>query len=147
MERPAPRVNSSERGAGDSTPLVRVLLVDDNDTILAWLPFTLEPGCTVAGVARSGPAALEAADALHPDVIVIDISMPEMNGIEVARRLRARGSTAAIVFLSAYDDDALISATREAGGLGYVIKQYVVSDLAVAVSEAHAGREFTSRVR
>jgi DNA-binding NarL/FixJ family response regulator len=148
MDRPAPQVNLPVPPAGRApTCPVRVLLVDDNDTILGLAASTLASRYVVVGMVRDGRAALDAADVLQPDVIVIDISMPEMNGIEVATRLRARGSTAAVVFLSAYDEEALIQATRDVGGRGYVVKQYLASDLAVAVGEAHAGREFTSCLR
>ena len=77
----------------------RVLLVDDNDDMLARAGEALTPACVVAGKARNGKAALEAAEALQPDVIVLDISMPDMTGFEVAAHLRQTSSAAAIVFL------------------------------------------------
>jgi DNA-binding NarL/FixJ family response regulator len=98
----------------------------------------------VVGAVGDGRGALTAAEVLLPDVIVLDISMPGMTGIEVATRLRESGSTAALVFLSFYHDEELILAARDAGGTAYVVKDRLASDLEFAVREAHAGRPFTS---
>ena len=121
-----------------------VLLVDDNEAFLEYAASILALRYAVVGTVRNGPAALEAAAVLHPDVIVIDMSMPGMNGIEVLNRLRQSGSTAAVVFLSVYEEDEIILAAREAGASGYVLKQNVHSHLELAVREACAGRAFTS---
>ncbi len=96
---------------------------------------------------RSGPAAIEAAAALKPDVIVLDISMPGMNGLELALRLGETGSTAALVFLTVHDDEEFILAAKAAGGIGYVVKPRLSSDLMLAVQEARAGRPFVSAIR
>jgi DNA-binding NarL/FixJ family response regulator len=125
----------------------RVLLVDDNDAMLARAASALTPGCLVVGAAKEGQAALEAAGALHPDVIVLDISMPGMTGLEIACHLRRAGSTAALVFLTVHDEDEIVSAARAAGGIGYVVKSRLASDLRFAVEEAVAGRRFVSPIR
>jgi DNA-binding NarL/FixJ family response regulator len=125
----------------------RVLLVDDNEAMLARAAAVLTPGCAVVGVVRDGAAAIEAAVALHPDVIVLDISMPDMTGLDVARRLRELRSTAAVVFLTVHDEEELILAAKAAGGIGYVTKPRLASDLVTAVREARKGRPFVSRVR
>jgi DNA-binding NarL/FixJ family response regulator len=125
----------------------RVLLVDDNDAMLARAASVLTPGCLVVGSAREGLAALEAARTLHPDVIVLDISMPGMTGLEIACHLRRAGSTAALVFLTVHDEDEIVSAARAAGGIGYVVKSRLASDLRFAVDEAVAGRQFVSPIR
>jgi DNA-binding NarL/FixJ family response regulator len=125
----------------------RVLLVDDNDAMLARAASALTPGCLVVGAAKEGQAALEAAGALHPDVIVLDISMPGMTGLEIACHLRRAGSTAALVFLTVHDEDEIVSAARAAGGIGYVVKWRLASDLRFAVEEAVAGRQFVSPIR
>ena len=92
-----------------------VLLVDDNETVLSRAKAALSARCVVLGTARDGHAALEAAAALTPAVIVLDISMPGMNGFELARGLRAAGSTARLVFLTVHDEEELIFAARNAG--------------------------------
>jgi DNA-binding NarL/FixJ family response regulator len=129
-----------------SSDLLRVLIVDDSDAMLVRAAAALKASCAVVGRVRDGRAALEAAETLRPDVIVLDISMPGMNGFEVAERLRQTGSQAAIVFLTVHEGDDFIEAARAVGGTGYVVKPRLVSDLSVAVREAHAGRPFVSRI-
>lgn len=137
--------------ADPSAPLAadapRVLLVDDNQKTLARAKSVLSARCAVVGTVSNGQAALEAAASLNPDVIVLDMSMPGMSGLEVAQRLRAAGSTAQIVFLTVHDEEELILAARNAGALGYVVKPRLVSDLELAVREACAGRPFQSPPR
>src|SRR5262245_18276081 len=118
----------------------RVVLVDDNPEILERAAAILAPACVVVGAVNDGQAALESVPTLRPDVIVLDISMPGMNGLEVAGRLRRAGSTVPIVFLTIHDDDELVRAAQTAGGIGYVAKTMLPSDLPLAVNEARAGR-------
>jgi DNA-binding NarL/FixJ family response regulator len=128
----------------NSSEPTRVLLVDDSHSMLARATAVLAPSCDVVGAVDNGPAALAAAEALQPDVIVLDISMPGMTGLEVAASLRQRGSTAAVVFFTVYDDEDFVAAARDAGGTGYVVKHRLASDLMFAVQEARAGRTFVS---
>ena len=104
-ENKSPSAMDLQRSAGESpeessSELPTVLLVDDNETVLSRAKAALSARCVVLGTARDGHAALEAAAALTPAVIVLDISMPGMNGFELARRLGAAGSTARLVFLT-----------------------------------------------
>jgi DNA-binding NarL/FixJ family response regulator len=124
--------------------VVRVLIVDDNDAMLARAAAALKNCCDVVGQARDGREALAAAETLHPDVIVLDISMPGMSGFEVAAHLRETGSKAALVFLTVHVGDDFVGAAQAVGGTGYVVKPRLASDLVVAVREAHAGRPFVS---
>jgi DNA-binding NarL/FixJ family response regulator len=128
-----------------SSDRTRVLVVDDNEAMLSRAAAVLTPGCVVVGSAKDGQSAIEAAVALQPDVIVLDISMPGMTGLEVAQRLHELGSTAALVFLTVHDDQEVIFAAQAAGGIGYVVKPRLVSDLLTAVREARAGRPFVSK--
>jgi DNA-binding NarL/FixJ family response regulator len=125
---------------------VRVLLVDDNEAMLNRVAAVLTPGCEVVGAVSDGPSAIRAAETLQPEVIVLDISMPGMTGLEVASRLRATGSTAALVFLTVHDDEEFLLAAKAAGGIGYVIKRRLGTDLLHAVQEAQAGRSFVSAI-
>jgi DNA-binding NarL/FixJ family response regulator len=124
-----------------------VLLVDDNDAILARASALLAPECDVIGAVHDGRSALEAAASLKPDVIVLDISMPGMTGFQVAARLRQAGSPAAVVFLTVHEDDAFIVAAKEAGAVGYVVKPRLGADLRLAVRAARMGRPFVSVTR
>ena len=127
-----------------SSEPVRVLLVDDNQAILARVETVLSSACNVVGSATNGKAAVSAALALQPDVVVLDISMPGMSGFEVAARLRTEGSSAAVVFLTVHDQEELITTAKQSGAMGYVVKPRIGSDLLTAVREAHAGRPFIS---
>lgn len=135
---PAPHVSTT------SSQPTRVLLVDDSDAMLARASAVLSRNCAIVGTVKDGSAAIDAAKALLPDVIVLDISMPGMTGLEVAASLRESGLTAAVVFLTVHDDEEFVAAARQAGGIGYVVKLRLAYDLNLAVQEARAGRSFVS---
>jgi DNA-binding NarL/FixJ family response regulator len=126
---------------------LRILLVDDHDVILERAAETLSPPCTVVGAVKDGPSAIEAVQALQPDVIVLDISLPGMSGLEIAGRLRRAGVKTPIVFLTIHDDQELVRAAMAAGGTGYVEKTFLSTDLTVAVNEAYAGRRYVSQMK
>jgi DNA-binding NarL/FixJ family response regulator len=130
-----------------SSETLRVLLVDDNEAMLARAAAVLSSGCVIVGAMKDGSAALEAAATLRPDVVVLDISMPGMSGFEVASRFREAGSSAALVFLTIHDDEEYVTAARAAGAFGYVVKRRLASDLLHAVREAQARRPFVSAIR
>ncbi len=119
----------------------RVLLADDHEAMLDRVVRLLATECNVVGTATDGQQALDAVMELKPDVLVLDISMPVMNGIETARRLKEAGSETRIVFLTVHDDPDFAREALEAGALGYVIKQRIASDLVAAIKKAHAGRQ------
>lgn len=131
---------ASESGS-DGT---RVLLVDDNEAMRARAAAVLGVTCVIVGQAQDGVAALTAAARLEPDVIVLDISMPGMSGLDVAVRLREAGSRAAIVFLTVHADPEFVQAAQAAGAIGYVVKPRLASDLLHAVRDARARRPFVS---
>ena len=128
-----------------SSELARVLIVDDNEAMLARAAAVLSPRCRVVGTARDGRSAIDAAETLHPDVIVLDISMPGMSGLEVAASLREAGSTAALVFLTVHAEAEFVEAAKAVGGVGYVVKPRLASDLPRAVTDARDGRPFVSQ--
>ncbi len=123
---------------------IRVLLADDHEAMLDRVARLLAIECNVVGTATDGQQALEAARELKPDVLVLDISMPVMNGIETAHRLKEAGAETRIVFLTVHDDPDFAREALEAGALGYVIKQRIASDLMIAINEVCAGRSFVS---
>ena len=123
---------------------VRVLLVDDNEGMLALITRVLRSSCVIVGAVTSGATALDVVGVLRPHVVVLDISMSGMSGLETARALGETGLPVSIVFLTVHDEDEFVAAARSAGGMGYVLKPRLVSDLMTAVHEAHAGRRFES---
>ena len=122
----------------------RVLLVDDNEAMLMRAAGLLKASCTIVGAAMNGRAGIDVAATLLPDVIVLDVSMPGVNGFEVASSLREAGSTAALIFFTVHQEQDVVTAALAAGALGYVTKQRMSMDLEHAVREAHAGRRFVS---
>ena len=122
----------------------RVLLADDYRPLLECVLRLLRPEFEIVGEAQNGQALVEAALKLKPDVIVTDISMPILNGIEAAKRLREAGSTSKIVFLTVLSDPDFIVTCMATGALGYVIKARLGTDLEPAIREAVAGRVFIS---
>jgi len=123
----------------------RVLVADDMPRMLKAISELVQETFEVIGVASDGQAALEEALALEPDLVVLDISMPGMSGIEVARKLRQSGNKAIIVFLTVHQDAQIMASCLAAGGLGYILKEFMRSDLIFAMNEALAGRPFVSR--
>ena len=122
----------------------RVLLADDYRPLLESVLRLLRPEFEIVGEAQNGQALVEAALKLKPDVIVTDISMPILNGIEAAKRLREAGSTSKIVFLTVVPNPDFIATCMATGALGYVIKARLGTDLEPAIREAVAGRIFIS---
>ena len=123
----------------------RVVLADDLAPLLSSIAKLLDGSFEIVGTASDGTGALETILRLDPDVAVLDISMPGMSGIEVARELKSRGTRAKIVFLTVHEDADILATCLAAGGLGYVVKVLMETDLIPAINEALVGREFVSR--
>jgi DNA-binding NarL/FixJ family response regulator len=123
---------------------VRVLLADDHTYILEGLRRVLEPECEVVGAVSDGRALLAAAERLAPDVVVADISMPLLNGIEAVKLMRKTLRNIKIVFLTMHADAAYAMKALEAGGSGFVLKTSAADELLVAIREALRGRKFVS---
>jgi DNA-binding NarL/FixJ family response regulator len=122
-----------------------ILLADDNSSVLHLARQVLSPEFTVAASVCDGPAVLREVPTLHPDVVVLDISMGESNGIEIARCLRERGCSAKILFLTVHQSPDYVQAALAAGASAYVIKSRMNSDLVPAVRAACSGRLFVSQ--
>jgi DNA-binding NarL/FixJ family response regulator len=123
---------------------VRVLLADDSPSMLQAARRILEPEFQIVGTVEDGQAVLEATTSLKPDVLILDISMGLMNGLEAARILTRLGTKAKIVFLTVHNDREFVEEAFSAGAVGYVIKPRLGTDLLVAVREALIGHTFVS---
>jgi DNA-binding NarL/FixJ family response regulator len=111
----------------------RILLADDHLMLLDALVSVLGQEFDVIGAARDGNAMLEMAKRLHPDIIVADISMPQLNGIDAARILRKEANPAKILFLSMYADLPLVEEAFRTGASGYVLKAGGIDELVKAI--------------
>ena len=124
---------------------IRVLLADDNKDMLEYVRRVLSAGrYEVVGTANNGQATVDAAARLLPDVAVLDVSMPILNGIQTAKRLKKIHPTIKIVFLSVDRDPDTCQAALDAGALGYVFKSRLGTDLFTAIDSANEGRRFVS---
>ena len=119
------------------------MLAEDNPQMASTVESLLECAGEVVGTVRNGQALLDAELRLRPDVCVIDIGMPVMDGIEAATRLSARGAATRIVFLTIENDPELARHAVDRGW-SYVLKASMVSDLAEAIGAVLAGRVFVS---
>ena len=117
----------------------RVLLADDHRVVAEGLRGLLGPHYDVVGIASDGRELLSAAKSLDPDVIVLDISMPSLNGIEVTRQLRSAKSRAKVIILTMHREAAYAALSLEAGASGFVLKHSAASELVTAIQEALKG--------
>jgi len=104
----------------------------------------LEKEYEIVESVTDGQALLDAASKSNPDLCVVDISMPIIDGIQAAAELKASGSTTKIIMLTVHEDDDFVKASFENGASGYVVKARIATDLVVAVKEVLAGRTFVS---
>ena len=123
---------------------IRVLLVDDNGEMLSDLRDELSDEFEITGTVDNGQEAIREVVRLDPDVIVLDITMPVLNGLQVASSLRDMHRRTKILFLTIHEEPEYISAAFSAGAWGYVTKRRLASDLAPAIREVFGGRSFLS---
>lgn len=123
-------------------PRIRLILADDHGMVRKGIREYLEtdPRMEIVGEATDGEQALEMVRALAPDVALLDVQMPRLNGIETARRIRAEKLPCAILMVSAYDDDPYVMSALQAGANGYVLKTAAPADLVKAVVTVRGGR-------
>jgi DNA-binding NarL/FixJ family response regulator len=124
---------------------IRVLLADDHPGFPDMLEHLLEPEFEIVGKVVDGQALFQEALRLKPEVVITDISMPVLNGIEAVERLREIGCKSRIVFLTIHSDSDFIRKCLSAGALGYVVKSRMGSELLPAIREAMGGHIFVSR--
>ena len=127
--------------------MIRVLLAEDHETVRQGLKLLIngQPDMEVVAEAGDGQAAIDTAAALRPHVAVVDISMPQMNGLAATRGMRESAPGTAVVALTRYADDAYVQELLNAGALGYVLKQSPSGELVDAVRAAASGRRHLDR--
>lgn len=120
---------------------IRIMLAEDHAVVREGTRnlLELEPDFEVVGEAATGVEAVEVAGREHPDVAILDIGMPEMNGIEATRQIKARWPDINVLVLTAYDDDEYVFAFVEAGAAGYLLKDVPAEEVIRAVRAVHAG--------
>jgi DNA-binding NarL/FixJ family response regulator len=123
---------------------IRVVLADDHHAVLAEVREELGEEFEIVAAVGDGSQAIEAVRRLDPDILVLDISMPVMNGLQAASQLQAANCRTKIVFLTIHEDPDLLKAALSYGALGYVTKSHL-SDLVPAIREALLGNTFVSQ--
>jgi len=126
--------------------MITVVIVDDHPVVRAGMSAVLDgaAGVTVVAEGASGADALRLVAQHRPDVLVLDVNLPDLNGVEVARRLRDRGTTTAILILTIYDDSQTVFGLLESGATGYVLKDEALETLVSAVRAAARGETWLS---
>jgi DNA-binding NarL/FixJ family response regulator len=124
----------------------RVLLADDHSVMLDRVGGLLSSSFEVVGAVTNGQEMISAGIRLNPDVIVADITMPGLTGIEAAQQLREAGSRARFVFLTIHIEHEFVDACVSQGALGYVVKSHMKTDLIPAIKAALTGRTFISQL-
>jgi two-component system, NarL family, response regulator NreC len=125
---------------------IRILLADDHTVMRAGLRLLLErqPHLTVVGEAADGRQAVELAEREHPDVVIMDIAMPHMNGVEAARQIVNHSPETAVAILSMHSDESYVIRSLKAGARAYLLKDSAEADLLEAVHAIREGKSFFS---
>ena len=123
---------------------IRLVLADDNPEVLETLADMLQPDYVVAGALSNGTSVLQQVDELKPDVIILDISLPDMTGFDVVRQLKKRGCSAKVIFLTVHENIDFVRAAFELDAAGYVFKSRISSDLVEAINTISNGGRFSS---
>ena len=126
-------------------PKIRVLLADHHIATLNQIRLELGGDFEIVGAVRNGRDAVDAVFTLAPDVLVTDISVPIVNGLQAATRLRRANSRTRVVFLTIHTDPDFVAAALSSGAYGYVTKAHMSTDLAPAIHEAMDGHVYVSR--
>ena len=125
---------------------VRILIADDHEVVRQGLRALLhaENGFAVCGEAKTGREAVRKVRNLRPDIVVLDVSMPELNGIDAARQIRGACETCKVLILTMHDRDDLLRSALQLGASGYVLKTDATSELVAAIRAVSRGKLFLS---
>ena len=126
----------------NTTQPIRVLIVDDHTMVRKGLVSFLknEPALVLVGEARDGREAIEACDQLKPDVILMDLVMPELGGVAATRTIHQRWPTVQVIALTSFQEKELVQDALQAGAIGYLLKNVSGEELADAIRQAYVGR-------
>jgi DNA-binding NarL/FixJ family response regulator len=146
-----PTVTDADRFSGaqgkmtyDSMNKARIVLADDVEWVRRLTNLLLFPYFEIVAMVSDGEAAIDAVARLKPDVLVLDIVMPLLDGLKTAEHLREVGSTTKVVFLTGYEDDSCVESAMKTGASGFVFKSLLVADLPRAIRAALEGKTFIS---
>lgn len=122
--------------------VIRVMIVDDHAVVRGGLSKFLQvhKDLELVGEAENGKEAIRLAEQLRPDVVLMDLKMPEMDGVAATRELRQRHPNTRVLVLTSFAEDNMVQGALQAGATGYLLKNVSVSELATAIRAAHAGR-------
>jgi DNA-binding NarL/FixJ family response regulator len=128
----------------ETISVIRILIVDDHPVVRAGLASMLgtQPGISVVGSASSGEEALDLVSRAEPEIILLDLRMPGMNGIETIRALKARGSNARIIILTSFETDEDVYRAVEAGAHGYLLKNTSEACMLEAIRAVHTNQRY-----
>ncbi|MFQ5796997.1 MAG: response regulator [Candidatus Bipolaricaulia bacterium] len=128
--------------------MIRVLLADDHALVRQGLVALLEgvPGIEVVGEAEDGMAAVSQAEVLKPDVMVLDMAMPGLNGLEAVPRIRNCSPKTRVIILSMYDDEEYVVRAIQQGVSGYILKRAISDELIATIREVHRGHLYLGRL-
>jgi DNA-binding NarL/FixJ family response regulator len=141
----ASATRSREEHVTDNGTTARILIVDDHEIVregIRNLLRRLRPEWEVCGEAKNGKEAVEAATALAPDILILDVTMPVMSGLEAASRIARLGLASRVLIFTMHETKSLIMEVRAAGAHGYVVKSQAARDLIVAIDRILAGGTF-----
>src|SRR5262245_60641013 len=125
-------------------PLPRVLLADDHAILLGAFEKLLATECDIVGQVSDGRALVAAAEELKPDLVILDIAMPLLNGLEAARQIKQRVRGVKLVFLTMNEDADLAAEAFRIGASGYLLKRSAASELLTAIREVTQGRSYVT---
>lgn len=123
---------------------VRLVVADDNKEVREKVVQLLQPDFDVIGTAGDGRSACEAVFLLKPDIVILDISMSVMSGIEAARKIKKKGAKTKTIFLTVHEDPDFVRVAMRTGACGYVVKSQMASDLLAAINSAVENKLFVS---